>query len=122
MKMSFIERRINKRVPAKFKISYIHEEDYLISYTKDISVDGIFIYTKEPPSVGELTKLTFSIATLDQVTVDAKVVWVNIGGMEKDAGIGVQFINPPGELKEAILEIVNRVAILDGLEIPKPLD
>ncbi len=115
--MAAIERRTNKRIPAKFKINYIHDKDYLISYSRDISVDGMFVYTENPPSVGELTKLTFSIADLDQVEVTSKVMWVNTAGLKKDAGMGVQFVNPPAALKKAILEIVNRVAVLQGVDL-----
>jgi uncharacterized protein (TIGR02266 family) len=113
--MALAERRTNKRVPAKFKINYIHGGDYLISYSKDLSVDGMFIYTKDPPSVGETTELTFSIGKIDRISVDAKVIWVNTSELETEAGMGVQFINPPLFLKETILEIVNKIAVLlDG--------
>ena len=109
------ERRTNKRVPARFKITYIHDEDYIISYTKDISADGMFVYTKNPPNVGEMTKLTFSIGKLKKVSVEAKVIWVNKASLKRDAGMGVQFINPPSGLRKAILEIVNKVAVLPDL-------
>ena len=39
--MRIIEKRKNIRVSAEFKINYFHEGDYVISYTKDISADGI---------------------------------------------------------------------------------
>ena len=115
--MTSAERRIHKRVPATFKISYIHEGDYLISYSKDLSVDGMFIYTKDPPAVGETTEITFSIGNIEHISVDAKVVWVNCSESETEAGVGVQFVNPPPFLKETILEVVNRIALLlDGGE------
>jgi len=109
------ERRSNQRVPSKFEINYVHEGDYLISYSKDLSVDGMFISTKKPSAVGEETTLTFSVGDIDQVTVDAKVVWVNESDSEERAGMGVQFINPPDSLKDAILENIKKIAVLlDG--------
>ena len=113
--MTLTERRIKKRVPTKLKIIYVHDGDYLISYSKDLTVEGMFVYTKKPPSVGEITDLTFSIGSIDQISVTAKVIWVNISELETEAGMGVQFVNPPPLLKETILQAVNRVAVLfDG--------
>lgn len=116
VRMTTAERRSNKRIPAKFKINYVHNEDYLISFSKDISVEGMFIYTENPPAVGDITKLTFSIGKLDLISVNAKVIWVNVAGLKKDAGMGVQFIDPPTPLKKNILEIINRVAVLPDME------
>ncbi len=115
--MNKTERRQNKRVPAKFKINYIHEGDYLISFTRDISVDGMFIYTENPPSVGEQTKLTFSLEDSDPIAVEAKVIWANTSGNKKDHGVGVQFINSSQEFKDAILAYVNRVAIIEENDV-----
>jgi uncharacterized protein (TIGR02266 family) len=106
------ERRGNQRIPSKFEINYVNEGDYLISYSKDLSVDGMFVSTNSPPAVGEETKLTFSIGDIDQVTVDAKVVWVNPSNQEDKAGMGVKFIDPPDSLREAILESVKKIAVL----------
>lgn len=109
------ERRSNQRIPSRFEINYVHEGDYLISYSKDLSVDGMFISTKNPPEVGEQTKLTFAIGDIDRITVDAKVVWVNSTDLEEKAGMGVQFIDPPNHLKDAIMERIKKIAVLlDG--------
>jgi uncharacterized protein (TIGR02266 family) len=111
--MARTERRSTKRIPAKYEINFIHEGDYLISFSKDISVDGMFIQTDNFPDVGDITKLTFSIGELNKVSVEAKVVWVNDVESTKDAGMGVQFVNPPNHLKENILRVVKRVAVLE---------
>ena len=109
------ERRSSQRIPSRFEINYVHEGDYLISYSKDLSVDGMFISTMSPPEVGEQTKLTFAIGDIDRVTVDAKVVWVNNADLEDKAGMGVQFIDPPDHLKHAIMESIKKIAVLlDG--------
>ncbi len=110
--MLLSERRNNKRIPAKFKINYVHDRDYLISYTKDLSVDGMFICTKNPPEAGEITKLTFSIGQIDNVTIEAIVIWVNSSGIENERGMGVQFINPPEFLTKEALKAVNKIALL----------
>jgi uncharacterized protein (TIGR02266 family) len=106
------ERRGNRRISSRFEINYVNEGDYLISYSKDLSVDGMFVSTDSPPGVGEETKLTFSIGNIDRVTVDARVVWVNTSDQEDKAGMGVEFINPPNSLREAILDNIKKIAVL----------
>jgi Tfp pilus assembly protein PilZ len=72
----------------------------------------MFVSTKNPPAVGEETKLTFSIGDINRVTVDARVVWVNNTDQGDKAGMGVEFINPPDSLRDAILENIKKIAVL----------
>ncbi|MFZ5569022.1 MAG: PilZ domain-containing protein [Thermodesulfobacteriota bacterium] len=114
--MAAPERRVKRRVDASFEISYIHEGDYLISFSRDISVDGMFIYTRTPLPIGASTRLSFSVTGLDNpIEVNAKVIWANTHGGKKDNGIGVQFVDPPEQIRETILQYVNRVAVLCGI-------
>jgi len=107
------DRRNNLRVPTEFEVNYIHDGDYVISLSKDISADGMFIHTAHPPQVGDTPTLIFSIGELRDVSVQAQVMWVNTKENGLDCGMGVQFINIPDDLKAAILHIVNRVAVFD---------
>jgi uncharacterized protein (TIGR02266 family) len=113
--MSQKDRRVSARVPARFKVNYVHDGDYLISYTKDLSVDGMFIYTEKPPEAGEEVKLIFSLDDLPIVTVWARVIWTNEKNSEgdKDAGMGVRFIGLPADARTAIFRIVNRILVGD---------
>lgn len=115
--MTSIERRVNRRIPAKYEISYIHDGDYLISFSKDISIDGMFIHTDKILPVGHSTELTFSIGDLKQISVKAKIVWVNDSTNTSDFGMGIQFVDPPKALKETILKIINRVAVIEDVKI-----
>ena len=104
------ERRDHERFAAEFKVSYIHHGDYLISYTRDISVDGMFIFTQSPPEIGEKPRLTFMLDG-KELSVLAEVIWINNPESSRDAGMGVKFINPSDSLKKAILNLVKKVAI-----------
>lgn len=106
------ERRINKRLAAKFEISYLHESDYLISFTKNISADGMFVETEKLPEVGSTIKLVFTIDNLNKIVTNAKVMWVNKGASPKDTGMGVKFLNLPAKARDAILKEINVVAVL----------
>ena len=110
--MSKDERRINKRSDTKFEISYVHEHDYLISFTKNISADGMFVETETPPAVGSTIKLIFSIGNLKKIEVNAEVMWINKGASSKDHGMGLKFLNMHAKDKDAILKEINIVAIL----------
>ena len=110
--MSLPECKTNTNTPAELEIRYAHEGDYIISFTKDISVDGMFIFTEDPFHVGDTLKIIFSMNDLKETPVHAEVVWVNRRHSKKDRGIGVRFLNLSSSLKEAILKSVNRVAIL----------
>ncbi|MBA3014762.1 MAG: PilZ domain-containing protein [Proteobacteria bacterium] len=109
--MKYPERRIASRVPAQFQVNFIHDGDYLISHTRDISVDGMFLYTTTPPPVTEKTELTFSIGDLHNVKFMAEVIWVNHTKSKKDSGMAIRFIDPDPELIESILTIVKKVAV-----------
>ena len=106
------DQRKSTRIPVQFDVNIVHEEDYLISFTRDISADGMFINTANPVSKGETVTVTFAIGIEKDISVSAKVVWVNIDGPEIDRGMGVQFVNVSKDMKKNILLLVNRIAIL----------
>lgn len=110
--MTSSENRINKRIPAKYEIKYVHDGDYLISYSKDLSVDGMFICTQKPIPVGKTIKLTFSVGEIGRAEVDSKVIWINPSELETEAGMGVKFIKTPAFLKKAILDTIRKIAVL----------
>ncbi len=111
--MAAAERREKKRISIKFKVDCIHEEDYLISFSRDISADGMFIHTEKPPEAGQRIEVHFSIDGVEKLKVPARVVWVNRSGDPKDFGAGVKFIRPSVALKESIMRAVNKVAVLE---------
>jgi len=111
--VSGTEQRASVRVPSRFKVDYSHENNYLISYSKNISAEGMFICTDKLVPVGTHVKLVFSIKDLYEVVVNAKVAWVNPQGRKEDTGLGLEFVDPPTLLKEAVLRIVNRIAVVE---------
>jgi uncharacterized protein (TIGR02266 family) len=112
--MASTNRRIGMRVPANFKVDYIHKGNYILSFNKNISVDGMFICTENPPPTGQHIDLIFPGGEGQEMVVAAIVVWVNMSGPGKEKGMGVQFLSPLSpELKESIVQIVDRVAILE---------
>ena len=116
MRMAAKDRRESKRIPIKFKVNCINEKDFIISFSKDISADGMFIRTTTPPEVGQKITLHFSLGGIAEQEVSARVVWVNRPGdpQAPDVGMGVKFIKPKASLKRDILNAVNKVAVLQA--------
>jgi uncharacterized protein (TIGR02266 family) len=106
------EKRKSTRIPVQFDVTILHDEDYLISFTRDISADGMFINTPTPLAKGEKITVGFSIGAEKAISVKAKIIWVNVDGPEIDRGMGVKFINVSPKTKKNILLLVNRIAIL----------
>ena len=112
--MASEKRRISIRVPINVKVDYIHKGDYILSFNKNISVDGMFICTKNPPPVGKHLQLVFSIDEIEEVEVAAIVIWIKDSGPNQEQGMGVQFLSPlEPRLKEYIVQFVDRVAVLE---------
>lgn len=106
------EKRKCARIPVQFDVNVVHEEDYLISFTRDISADGMFINTTTPIEKGETITVSFALGAVKKISVKAKVIWVNMDGTEMDRGMGVQFVDVSRKVKKDILLMVNRIAIL----------
>lgn len=112
------ESRAGPRATARIRVDYTHEGNYLISCTENISADGIFVCTDAPPPVGTVVQLVFSVGDLNEVAVAARVAWVGRPGRVSEPGMGLRFLDPPPPLREAVLELVHRVAILDEVVAP----
>lgn len=112
--MGSADRRVYARVPASFKVDYIHGDEYIISFNKDISVDGMYIFTKNPPPPGSHLKLVFTVG-LEEVELSAIVAWINLVEAEEDHGMGVQFLDPPSPVvKKQIVRHIHRIKILQS--------
>ncbi len=56
-----IERRTNKRLPIRVMVEYNSTEDFLIDYTANVSIGGMFLQTDEPLALGTRFRLRFRI-------------------------------------------------------------
>ncbi len=110
--MAQANRRKNRRTATRVSVIYVHDGDFLTSHSKDLSPDGMFVYTHDPPPIGTTTEIHFSLGKIDDLTIKARVIWVNRSALETESGMGVQFVDPPPFFKQNILEAVKRVAFL----------
>ena len=104
-------------MPVDFQVECLQEGDYLLSFSKNISLGGMFICTETPPEPGSKLTLIFSVEKIYQAEVLAIVVWVNNSSDTRETGMGVQFLSPLlPHLKDEIIRNVKRVEILKEFE------
>ncbi|KPK00565.1 MAG: hypothetical protein AMJ60_00875 [Desulfobacterales bacterium SG8_35] len=115
--MSVDNRRSEERAPVDFQVDYIHDGDYVLSFSKNISLGGMFLCTPDPPEPGSRLKLIFPVEEYYHAEVMAVVVWVNWSDNVGEIGMGVQFLSPlSSPLKENIMKHIKRVVILKEFE------
>jgi uncharacterized protein (TIGR02266 family) len=110
--MSATRNRAAERATARLQVNYTYEGCYLISFSRDISADGIYVCADHPAPVGTHLTLVFSFPNHQQISSLARVVWSDLDARSGQRGMGLQFLDPPPMLREVILDIVNRIAIL----------
>jgi uncharacterized protein (TIGR02266 family) len=115
--MSNDNHRNQDRVPVDFQVDYIHAGDYVLSFSKNISLGGMFLCTPEPLEPGSKLKLIFPVEEYYQAEVMAVVVWVSRSPNVGEIGMGVQFLSSlPSNLKDSIMKDIKRVEILKEFE------
>ncbi len=109
--------RSEERAPVDFQVDCIHEGDYVLSFSKNISLGGMFLCTPNPPEPGSKVKLIFPVGEYYHTEVMTVVVWINRSLNVGDIGMGVQFLTPlSSHLKENIMKQVKRIEILKEFE------
>lgn len=115
--MSAGNSRSQERAPVDFQVNCIHEGDYVLSFSKNISLGGMFLCTPNPPEPGSRVKLIFPVEEHYHTEVMTVVVWVNRSPNARETGMGVQFLSPLAlHVKEQIMKQIKRVEILKEFE------
>lgn len=88
------ERRENRRLPIRVLVEYECMEDFLVDYTANISIGGMFIKTDNPLEVGTRFRLRFQLPDMSRpIDTIAEVRWhlppEDAGPMA--AGMGIVF-------------------------------
>ena len=111
--MASSDRRIINRFPVDFRVDFIHAGDYMISCSKAISMDGMFVNTNSPAPVGTMVNLLFPAGDHLEVEVSALVVWSREESSYQNPGMGVQFLSAlPQTVKQNFLKDIDRIVIL----------
>ncbi len=94
MSQDISERRSDRRLPIRVLVEYECVEDFLVDFTANISIGGMFIKTDKPLAVGTRFRLRFKLPDDDEpIDTVAEVRWVlppeEAGPMA--AGMGICF-------------------------------
>ncbi len=96
-------RRRHARHELPMEVSFLTHDAYIEEYTANISYGGLFVATTErlPPQTRVLLKITIpDLASGYQV--DAEVVYLLDDAHPKGPGMGMQFIDPSGDVTAAL--------------------
>jgi uncharacterized protein (TIGR02266 family) len=102
----WVERRVMKRQEIKTELNFEDETNFYVGFTEDISVGGVFVVTWDIFPIGHHMILNFSLPGIkDPIRVEGVVRWVrehNTFDPDLWPGMGIQFKNLPGNLKDDI--------------------
>lgn len=101
------DKRKSERVPKKIKSEVHGEEMVTYSSAVDISKNGIFISTPEPPAEGSEVNLNITSPDGDTINLKGTVRWVREDENEdRKAGMGVEFTECSPEKTDSIDKII----------------
>ena len=110
------ERRAAARYDTTIEVDYANDQTFLFSYIQNISLFGIFIYTKTPLPIGTILKLRFTPPKEESAfELEGEVVWINPyreGGKNINPGMGVKFVNLEEDQHERLEQLIKTLAIL----------
>ena len=95
-----VERRKDRRLPVQVLVEYSCTEDFIVDYTANISIGGMFVQTTEPLDLGARFRLRFvlmdhrtSACLGREIDTMATVCWVQRPGEAEPLipGMGIRF-------------------------------
>jgi type IV pilus assembly protein PilZ len=114
-----IEQRATRRLPIRVEVEYQTMEDFLLDYTANVSLGGVFIVTDSPLEVGTRFRLRLQIPhrkrPLDTL---GEVRWVQDPDDGMNAGMGVQFDGMSGADRRAVERMIRTWEAGDLSEAP----
>ena len=101
------ERRRHDRVPLKIPVDYTSVDAFFTEFSANINEGGMFVEMEEPPGLGTLVQLQFSLpGNGEPVQVEGRVAWTSDGKAESPPGVGIEFHNLAPDVTEQINAVV----------------
>ncbi|MBI2373693.1 MAG: TIGR02266 family protein [Deltaproteobacteria bacterium] len=109
------ERRSSERVPADVKVDYRTVGSFITDYSANLSKGGVFVRTSIPLRVGEHVRLRITLPGNDlPFGLEGVVRWTNTGADEAEAGMGIEFVNFEGEVRDRLRSFVDMLEAQGG--------
>ncbi len=100
------DRRKSSRQSLSIPVDYSSVDAFFTEMATNINEGGIFVATDQPADLDDVVKLAFRLPGLDEpVELEARVAWVG-SDVDGRAGMGLQFQELPGEVRETINRLV----------------
>ena len=118
------DKRRNPRPPADVKVDYRTVGSFITDYSANISQGGVFVKTSIPLPVGEKVRLRVTLPGHElPFALDGVVRWVSThdNAENRPAGMGIEFLEFSGEVKDQILAFVHAVDGEAAGENPEPV-
>ena len=104
------DRRRHDRVPLKIPVDYTSVDAFFSEFSANINEGGMFVEIEEPPELGTVVQLQFSLPGGEQdVQVEGRIAWISDGKDESVAGVGIEFQNLRPDVCETINSVVRRL-------------
>ena len=101
--LNVIEERTTRRLPIRVEVEYGTMEDFLLDYTANVSLGGIFIQTDRALEVGTRFRLRLQIPFRKRpLETLGEVRWTQEGSGYEEAGMGVRFDALSGADRRAV--------------------
>ena len=103
-----IERRLHPRILVKWPAVVETTEGSLEGETKDISVDGVFIFCEKEPEIGENFPILIKPSEQRTISIVGEKIWSGSFTIDNKTvfGMGVQFIQISTEDRNYIADLV----------------
>ena len=105
-----IENRLHPRILVKWPAVVETPQGSVEGETKDISVDGVFIFCAEEPEIGENFPILLKPSEQRTISLVGAKIWSGSFTIDnkKVFGMGVQFINISPEDRNYIADLVEK--------------
>ena len=98
-----IQQRATRRLPIRVEVEYSTTEDFLLDYTANVSLGGVFIVTDTPLEVGTRFRLRLRLPFRKRpLETLGEVRWVQESDGVMNAGMGVLFDGLSGADQRAV--------------------
>lgn len=105
-----IERRLHPRILVKWPAVVETPQGSLEGETKDVSVDGVFIFCSKEPEVGENFPILLKPSEQRTISVVGEKIWSGSFTIDNRTvfGMGVQFIHISPEDRNYIADLIEK--------------
>ncbi len=104
------ERRRQERTALKVPVDYSGVDAFFSEFASNINEGGLFIETENPGELDEVVQLQIRLPTLDDpIQVEGRIAWVSDGKGDQPAGMGIEFLGLPSELRLTLDRVVRQL-------------